>query len=147
MFDSFKNVGNFKRARGGGLLPLLRIAKSSLKMADGRVVVSVHRKSEASHLQVKPLLSQESRQAEPGTLTALSAPSSQRFQAHRGNDRRTHRGAPLGKVMRLPYREIDLVYPKRPVRLPLILNGPHSTPLTSSARSIGLSHERLLAVF
>jgi len=51
------------------------------------------------------------------------------------------------KVMRLPYREIDLVYPKRPVRLPLILNGPHSTPLTSSARSIGLSHERLLAVF
>ena len=60
-----------------------------------RDTASVHRKSEASHLQVKPLLSQESRQAEPGTLTAVSAPSSQRFQAHRGNDRRTHRGAPL----------------------------------------------------
>ena len=53
------------------------------------------------------------------------------YQLHLLNDRKAHASKPSAdgslhlrfffvKVLRRPYREIDLVYPKRPERLPII---------------------------
>src|SRR5262249_51269316 len=47
------------------------------------------------------------------------------------------------KVLHRPYREIDLVYPKRPERLPVILSEEEVTWLIESART---SYDRVILI-
>ena len=72
----------------------------------------------------------------PGTSTAVSTASVKRSQTHRW--KRSSAGSSalrffFVKVLRRPYREIDLVYPKRPERLPVILSEEEVARLIESA--------------